>query len=71
VRDAEKLLADFQRLETAMLLELLRPVVGGKNRNRAAIAVAVNLAETRYARVERGEKERCLLDKLIEDVAIS
>jgi hypothetical protein len=36
--DAEKL-ADLDRYGLAMLLDLLRPVVGGRNRSRTAIAI--------------------------------
>jgi hypothetical protein len=59
------------RYGLAMLLNLLRPVVAGKNRNRTAVAVAANLAEARYMRVDRGEKQRSRLDELIEDVVMS
>ncbi len=66
----EEQLADLDRYGLAMLIQVLRPRVGSKNRSRTAIGVAWNLAEMRYARVERGEKERCRLDHLIEEVAI-
>jgi hypothetical protein len=64
-------LADLDQYGLAMLIQVLRPRVGSKNRSRTAIGVAWNLAETRYVRVERGESRRSRLDELIEEVAIS
>ncbi len=64
-------LADLDQYGLAMLIQVLRPRFGSKNRSRTAIGIAWNLAETRYARVERGDKQRCRLDELIEDVAMS
>jgi hypothetical protein len=68
--EAEQL-ADLDQYGLAMLIQVLRPRVGSKNRSRTAIGVAWNLAETRYVRVERGERQRSRLDELIEEVAIS
>jgi len=70
LREAENLAA-LQRLETAMLFDLLRPVVGGKNRNRSAIALAGYAAWTREIRVERRDKQRSRVDELIKAVAMS
>jgi hypothetical protein len=61
-------LADLDQYGLAMLIRVLRPRVGSKNRSRTAIGVW-NLAQTRYIRVDRGERQRCRLDELIEDVA--
>jgi hypothetical protein len=63
-------LSDLDQYGLAMLIKVLRPRVGSKNRSRTAIGVAWNLAETRYVRVERGERQRCRLDELIEVVAM-
>jgi hypothetical protein len=63
-------LAHLERMDTALLLELLRPTLGDKNRNRSAISLAWGASQVRDARVGRGEKQRTRLDKLIEDVSI-
>jgi hypothetical protein len=68
--EAEQL-ADLDRYGVVLLLDELRLPVGSKNRNRAAIRLAWNLAEIRYERVERGDKQRSRLDELIEEVALS
>lgn len=68
--EAEQL-ADLDRYGVVLLLDELRLPVGSKNRNRTAIRLAWNLADIRYERVERGDKQRCRLDELIERVAMS
>ena len=68
--DNEKL-AWLERLDTAMLLDLLRPTVADKNRNRSAVSLAWRASQVRKFRVERGDKQRSQLDELIEDVASS
>ena len=68
--EAEQL-ADMERYGVVLLLDELGLPVGTKNRNRAAIRLAYDLAGIRYERVERGERQRNRLDELIEDVALS
>ncbi len=63
--EAEQL-SDLDRYGVVLLLDELRLPVGSKNRNRTAIRPAWNLAEIRYDRVERGDKQRSRLDELIE-----
>jgi hypothetical protein len=64
-------LADMERYGVVLLLDELRLPVGTKNRNRAAIRLAYSLAGIRFERVERRDRERCHLDELIEDLALS
>jgi hypothetical protein len=64
-------LADLDQYGLVLLLDELRLPVGTRNRNRTAIRLAWNLADIRYERVERGDKQRCRLDELIGDVALS
>jgi len=68
--DQVELLVQIERYGVALLLDELRLPVGTKNRNRAAIRFALNLADIRYERVERGNRQRCRLDELIEKVAL-
>lgn len=70
ISEAEKL-TDLARFEAAMLLDLLRPAVGHKNRSRSAITFAWEVGEARRLLVERGDKQRTRLDELIEAVAMS
>jgi hypothetical protein len=67
--EAEKL-AHLDRMGVAILVGLLRPAVGEKNRNGKAIAFAAEVAEVRELRVDRGEKQRTRLDWLIEDASM-
>ena len=55
VSDAETQ-ADLERLETAMLLDLLRPTFGNKNRNWSAISLAWKASQVRRLRIERAEE---------------
>ena len=64
-------LPDLERYGLVLLLDELRLPVGTKNRNRAAIRLAWNLADLRYERIERGARQRCRLDELIEFIALS
>jgi hypothetical protein len=68
--DAE-LLAHLDQFGVAMLIDVLRPSVGSKNRNRSAISLAWRVSQVRQLRIKRGDKQRTQLDKLIEDVAAS
>jgi hypothetical protein len=45
--------ADLDQYGLAMLIQVLRPRVGSKNRSRTAIGVSWNLAEIRYFRGPR------------------
>jgi hypothetical protein len=67
----EEMLAHVYQFFVAFLLDILRPAVGDKNRNRSAISLAWRASQVRKLRLERGDKQRSRLDKLIEDVAMS
>jgi hypothetical protein len=66
--DGERLAA-LERYGVVLLIDELRLSVGTRNRNRAATRLAWKLADLRYERVERGDRQRCRLDELIESVA--
>jgi hypothetical protein len=66
--DADKL-AGLDQILVVLLIDILRPAIGDKNRNRSAISFAWRASQVRQLRIERGEKQRCRLDALIEDVA--
>ena len=70
MNEAEQL-ADLDRYGVVLLLDELRLLVGSKNQNRTAIRLSWNLADIRYERVERGDKQPSRLDRLIEDLATS
>jgi len=63
-------LARFDQFLIAELLDLLRPAVGVKNRNRSAISLAWRAYQVRQFRIERGEKMRTRLDSLLQEVVM-
>jgi len=67
--EAEEL-ADLDVYWLVLLLAELRLPVGTKNRNRVALRIAFGLADVRYERVKRGDRQRCRLDQLIEELAL-
>ncbi|MGA8498551.1 MAG: hypothetical protein WB764_23915 [Xanthobacteraceae bacterium] len=66
--DVEKL-ADLDQYGLAMLLDLLRPVIGGRTAaGRRSRSPKIWPKPDTYG-VDRGEKQRSRLNELIEDVA--
>jgi hypothetical protein len=59
-------LARLDQFLIAELLDILRPAVGVKNRNRSAISLAWRAYQVRQFRTARGEKLRTRLDSLIQ-----